>query len=137
MDDVEPKRKWRKDLAFMISLIALLLAVAIAALAVSSAAGQTVERNARNRDRETILELETAQATVTETTGCIRLFGIHRDEARDARDTALADAIVIAVGGGDTAAPVKVYQAANDAFKVASDAYSDYVKAPVLPCPTP
>lgn len=99
--------------------------------------------------RERVAELQAAQAAQTETTACIRLFAVARDEARDkrdtavgVRDTALADTIIVAVSRGDIAPGIAQYTAANEvataanaAAQAASMAYSEYVTNPVLPCP--
>lgn len=118
----------RKDLAFMVALIALFAAAAFACLGVAA----VLDRWDSHR---TIAGLQATQAESTEITSCIRLYAIGRDETRDARETALADAIVAAVKGESPAPALAVYGTANVAAKTASAAYAAYVQFPVLPCP--
>lgn len=130
---VEPRK--RRSVVWPVSLTALFVSIALLLNSSSIRIGQGVERDARERDRATIEELRAAQAEATEITNCVRVFAAQRDETRDRRDTALADAIIVAVSRGDTAAAVTVYQGANDEAKAASKAYGAYITNPVTPCP--
>lgn len=142
MNDVEPKRKWRKDLAFMIALVALLLAITIAALAVSSAAGQTIERNARNRDSATIEELQAtiAELRITQTanvgvTECARklnaAYVIADNNARHLWNTFVTDPNL------DREKAKKDLADADAVQFAAAKAVDAFAHLPFLPCPTP
>lgn len=133
-----PSQRWKWLAAGSALLGAIALVIAFITLLVT-----VIGSNSREGKKDTqIVQLNTRISQLngllqiqTDTTACIRLLGIHRDELRDIKDTTLDQAIVTSLQRGDVLAVIQPFADQVKAWQDASTAYNNYIEHPSLPCP--
>jgi hypothetical protein len=128
-----PRRKLRRDLAFIVGVSVMMLLVIVTSLSVAGVLGAIDSHDANSRNVETIAELQSRLDQDAEVTECVRLLDARLDDAVNDWLVAGGEVLGGLLAGQD--AIRKRFGGITTDLGSAIAAKKAFAAEPVLPCP--